>query len=139
MLKLMTTHYRAHVIALCLLTAQTAAADDRTFSERVELAKKIEKQSATTAYFQNAMYPAIGPALASAMRECMSRAGASTVKFSLVADISQDGKFTHIAYKPNTNTAACIAAAMESFRAPPPPMCECGSSLPIVIDMSVTP
>jgi hypothetical protein len=135
----MTFHYRTYVVALSLFTVHAAAADSQTFAERVALAKKVEEQSATIEYFQNGMYPAIGSALAAAMRKCMSRAGASTVKFSVVADISQDGKFTHIAHEPNTNTAACLAAAMASFSAPPPPTCDCGAALPIVIDMSVTP
>ncbi|HRE16398.1 MAG TPA: hypothetical protein PLW86_04915 [Rhodocyclaceae bacterium] len=135
----MTFHCRASIAALSLFVVNAAIADSQTFAERVALAKRLEEQSATTEYFQKGMYPAIGSSLASAMRECMSRAGASAVKFTVVADISQDGKFTHIAHDPNTNTAACLAEAMASFRAPPPPMCDCGSALPIVIDMSVTP
>lgn len=135
----MTSHYRAYVVALSLFAVHAAAADSQTFAERVALAKKVEEQSATAEYFQNGMYPAIGSELASAMRECMSHAGASTAKFSVVADISQDGKFTQIAHEPNTNTAACLAAAMTSFRAPPPPTCDCGAALPIVIEMSVAP
>lgn len=135
----MAFHCRSCVVALSLFAMHAAAADGQTFSERVALAKQVEEQSATTEYFRNGMYPAIGAALASAMRECMSRAGASTEKFSVVADISLDGKFTHIAHEPNTNTATCLAAAMASFRAPPPPMCDCGAAFPIVIDMSVTP
>ncbi|HRE16471.1 MAG TPA: hypothetical protein PLW86_05300 [Rhodocyclaceae bacterium] len=135
----MSLRYRAHVVALIFCAGHATAAGAQPFTERVSLAKKLEEQSTTTEYFKNGMYPAIGSALASAMRECMSRAGASTVKFTVVADVSQDGKFVNIAHEPNTNTAACLAVAMESFRTPPPPMCDCGANLPIVIDMSVAP
>lgn len=130
--------HRAYIVALSVLAFQANAADAPSFAERVALAKKIEEQKATAEYFQNGMYPAIGPSLASAMRECTSRAGASAKKVTVVADVSQDGQFTHVAHEPNTNTAACLAAAMASFRAPPPPTCDSGVLL-IVIDMSVTP
>lgn len=135
----MTFPHQACLLAVNLFALNAIAADNQAFAERVALAKKIEEQRATTEYFQNSMYPAIGPSLASAMKKCMSRSAASTAKFSVVADITQDGKFTRIAYEPNTNTAACLAAAMASFRAPPPPTCDCGAALPIVIDMSITP
>jgi hypothetical protein len=130
--------YRVYVIAFGVLSCQASAADVSSFAERVALAKWVEEQKAASEYFQNGMYPAIGPSLASAMRECTSRVGASTQKFTVVANVSQDGQFTDIAHEPNTNTAACVAAAMASFRAPPPPTCDLGA-LPIVIDMSVTP
>lgn len=109
-----------------------------SFAKRVALAKEIEEQKTTAEYFQNGMYPAIGPSLSAAMRECMSHAGASTTKFAVVADVKQNGEFIHIAYEPNTNTAACLAEAMASFRAPTPPTCDCGA-LPIVIEMSINP
>lgn len=131
--------YRVCFVALSLFAVQAVAADSESFAERVALAKKVEEQSVTADYFKNSMYPAIGPALADAMRECMSRAGASSAKFTVVADILQDGSFAHIAHEPNTNTAACLAAAMAAFHAPPPPMCDCGAALPIVIDMSIEP
>jgi len=134
----MSLVYRIYFIVFSVLAFQANAADGSSFSERVALAEKIEEQKATAEYFKNGMYPAIGPSLSSAMRECTSLAGASTAKFTVVADVSQDGRFTHIDYEPNTNTAACLAAAMVSFRAPPPPTCDCGE-LPIVINMSVKP
>jgi len=134
----MSLIYRIYIVVFSALAFQANAADGTSFDERVALAIKIEEQKATSEYFKNGMYPAIGPSLASAMRECTSRAGASTAKFTVVADVSQDGLFTHIAYEPNTNTAACLAAAMASFSAPAPPTCDCGE-LPIVINMSVKP
>ena len=126
------------VLACGLLGFHADAGETTSFSERVAIAKRIEAQKETADYFKTGMYPAIGPALASAMRDCMSRPGASTEKFTVVADVSQNGEFIHIAHEPKTNTAACLAGAMASFRAPPPPTCDCGD-LPIVIDMSITP
>jgi hypothetical protein len=125
-------------IAIGALANEALCAESDQFSERVANAKKIEAQEETQAYFKNEMYPAIGPALASAMRECLSLANASTEKFTVVADISQGGEFINVAHKPKTNTATCLATAMRSFHAPPPPTCDC-VSLPIVIDMAVKP
>lgn len=129
---------RAYIAVFSVLAFQASVADTPSFAERVALAKNTEKQKATTQYFQNEMYPAIGPSLATAMQECMSRAGASTEKFTVVANVSQDGRFMDIAHEPSTNTATCLATAMASFRAPPPPTCDYGV-LPIVINMSVKP
>ena len=126
------------LFALWVLPSHVCAEQTLSFEKRVALAKEIEEQNATAEYFHNGMYPAIGPSLAGAMRECMSHVGASPDKFAVVADVTQDGEFIHIAYEPNTNTAACLAAAMASFRAPAPPTCDCGP-LPIVIEMSVKP
>lgn len=118
--------------------SQASAGAARSFAKWVALAKKVEEQKATAEYFQSRMYPAIGPSLASAMRECVSQEGACMEKFTVIANVSQDGHFTDMAHQPNTNTAACLAAAMASFRVPPPPICDYGAS-PIVIDMSVAP
>lgn len=93
------------------------ALGNQAFFERVALAKKIEEQSATAEYPRNGMFPAIGHALQSTMLKCTSLPGASTKKFSVVADISPEGKFTRIAYEPKSNTAKCLATAMEPFRA----------------------
>jgi hypothetical protein len=138
MLELMTHRYRIYIVAFCALIFQASAADAPSFAKRVALAKEVEEQKAAAEYFQNRMYPAIGPSLASAMLECVSRVGASTEKFTVIANVSQDGQLTDIAHEPNTNTAACLTAAMASFRLPPPPTCDYGA-LPIVIDMSVEP
>lgn len=135
--KPMAFRHRISVVAFGFVAACATAAENQSFAERVALAKKVEAQDSTTEYFQNSMYPAIGPALASAMRDCMSRAGASTSKFAVVADISQDGRFLHVAHDPNTNTATCLATAMKSFRAPPPPMYDGDAHLPIVIEMLI--
>lgn len=126
------------LFALCVVPLHVCADPSLSFAKRVAFAKEVEEQKATAEYFHNGMYPAIGPSLSAAMRECMSHAGASTDKFTVVADITQNGEFIHIAYEPNTNTAACLAAAMASFRAPAPPTCDYGA-LPIVIDMSIKP
>ena len=130
---------RTLALVLSLFALNAAAADKQTFSGRVALAKEIEHQGPTSEYLNGAMFPAIGPELQSSMLKCMSRSGASALKFTVVADVTPDGKFIHIARKPNTNTAACLAAAMVKFRAPPPPMCDFGTNLPIVIEMSVEP
>ena len=135
----MNCQYLPLTLVLSFLSLNAAAADKPSFAERVAMAKELEHQGPTSEYLQSAMFPAIGPELQSSMVKCMSRSGASALKFSVVADVTPEGKFIHIAREPNTNTAACLANAMGKFRAPPPPMCDYGANLPIVIEMSIEP
>lgn len=121
-----------------LLIVSSSSAIAATFSERVATAKDVELQEETSIYFRNNMYPAIGQELNQAMRECTSLPNANIEKFTVVADITQEGKFVNIEYEPKTNTAACLAKAMKTFHSPPPPTCDSGS-LPIVINMTVAP
>ncbi len=134
----METRQRALFFVLVAQMSYAYAASQPSFDARVARAKVIELQDATVKYFQNDMYPAIGESLATAMRGCTSRPNASLKKFTVVADVTPDGQFVRIAYRPNSDTANCLAAAMALFRAPPPPMCEY-SALPVFFDMSVKP
>ena len=125
------------LLLVCCLSA--AAAQPRTFEERRHIAQALEGNSKTVqGYLSSEMYPAIGSAMADAMRNCFERSGASSEPFSLVADVSQDGRFMQIAYEPKSNTAACFAKAISLFRVPSPPALG-QESFPIVMDMTIKP
>jgi hypothetical protein len=123
-------------LACCL---STAAAEPKTFEERRHLAQALEDNSKTAQrYLYSDMYPAIGSAMADAMLNCLKPSGVSSEPFSLIADVSRDGRFMQIAYEPQSNTAACFATAVSSFRVPsPPPFGQ--ESFPIVMDMKIKP
>ncbi|CAJ0775123.1 hypothetical protein LMG18095_00007 [Ralstonia thomasii] len=123
---------------LVFLSGNVLAAGAETFAERHQLARLAEGQEPTRSYLKDKMFPAVGPAVATAMRGCLTPPGVSTEPFTVLADLSQDGNFTRIVYEPKTDTAACFAAAMPSFHAPPPPT-QYGRPLPISIDMNVVP
>ncbi|MDB0567593.1 hypothetical protein AB6Q13_09355 [Ralstonia solanacearum] len=123
---------------LIFLSGNVLGAEAETFAERHQLAKLAEEQEPTRSYLNDKMFPAVGAAAATAMRDCLTPAGAGTEPFTVLADLSKDGNFTRIAYAPKTDTAACFAAAMPSFHAPPPPTQD-GRPLPISIDMKVIP
>jgi len=109
-----------------------------SFSERISLADKAEDRAPVYEYLYKEMYPAIGSNLAAIMNVCVAKASASRKDFTIVADISNEGAFTKVAFKPKTNTAVCFVAGMVATRPPPPSKCNCGP-LPIVIHMSVKP
>ncbi|MCK4118391.1 hypothetical protein ACI2UK_13755 [Ralstonia nicotianae] len=138
MVKTNITFYVKASALLVFLSGNVLGAGVETFAERRQLAKLAEEQEPTRSYLKDKMFPAVGPATATAMRGCLTPAGASAEPFTVLADLSKDGNFTRIAYEPKTNTAACFAAAMPSFHAPPPPTQD-GRPLPISIDMKVVP
>ena len=110
-----------------------------TFAERVAIAKEIEAQEAFSTYFFKSLFPAIGPTIGGMMKHCLSLPDASKERFTLVANVTQEGVLTDIDFEPKSNnTGACFAKAFATLTAPPPPLCDCGV-LPMVIDMKVEP
>lgn len=131
-----------HAIGTCLLLAcccvRAAAAQPETFEERRHLARILEDSEPARSYIYNKMFPAIGSTMADAMRDCLNSSEASSEAFSVVADVSQDGRFTHVAYEPRSNTATCFATAMSSFQVPSPPSGG-ETPFPIVFVMKIKP
>jgi hypothetical protein len=134
----MRPSYAIWAVAAIIAPLRASGADTVAFPDRVALAKRVETQPEAAQYLKSQMYPAIGPALASAMRACLPPGKPSPGKFAVVADLSQEGKFVKIDYEPKVEAAACLANAMATFHAPRPVTCGC-ELLPIVIEMSVVP
>jgi hypothetical protein len=59
-------------------------------------------------------------------------------KFTIVANVKEPGQFKEIDFEPKSNTASCFADGLASLHLPPIKPCNCGS-LPVVMDMSITP
>ncbi len=126
---------------LCALAIALASADlyAASFAERVAMAKEIETQEAASDYFLKTLFPAIGPDMAGMMKYCLSLPDASKERFTLVANVAQDGGMTDVDFEPKSNnTGACFAEAFATLVGPPPPLCDCGA-LPVVIEMKVNP
>lgn len=109
-----------------------------SFSERVALAKKAEKQKEIGNYLYKEMFPAIGTNMSELMKSCLAKANASVDKFTIVADVKEPGRFNEVDYQPKTNTASCFAAGLASLQLPNTKLCQCGS-IPVVLDMIITP
>lgn len=133
----MTFRMKAFAL-LVFLSGNVLAARAETFAERHLMARLAEEQEPARSYLKDKMFPAVGPAIATAMRGCLTPPGVSAEPFTVLADLSKDGSFTRIVYEPKMDTAACFAAAMPAFHAPPPPTQD-GRPLPISIDMKVVP
>lgn len=121
-----------------LCCTQAAAAHAKTFEERRYLAQMVEDSEPARSYIYGKMLPAIGSAMADAMRDCLKSSAASKEAFAVVADVSQDGRFTDIAYEPRSNTATCFVTAMSSFQVPSPPSWG-EKPFPIALHMEVKP
>jgi hypothetical protein len=124
---------------LLILYGNALGAGVKSFEERYRLGGLAEENEPARSYIRDTMYRAIGPATANVMHDCLKPTGANTAPFKVVADLSGDGRFIHVAYEPKTDTAACFAAAMTSFQAPPPPPTQDGGPLPIAIYMTIAP
>ena len=134
----MRSSYAGWVVAAIIAPLSASGADSVSFTDRVALAKRVETQAEAAQYFKSQMYPAVGPALASAMRACLPPGKPTPGKFAVVADVSQEGRFVNIDYEPKVEVAACLANAMATFHPPRPVTCGC-ELLPVVIEMSIVP
>lgn len=126
----------SYLFLLCC--TQAAATHAETFEERRHLAQMVEDSEPARSYIYGEMFPAIGSAMADAMRDCLKFSAASKEAFAMVADVSQDGRFTDIAYEPRSNTATCFATAISSFQVPSPPSLG-EKSFPIAFHMEIKP
>lgn len=109
-----------------------------SFSERVTLAKRAEQQNEIGNYLYKEMFPAISSNMSELMKSCLAKPNASVDKFTVVADVNEPGQFNQIDYQPRTNTASCFAEGLGSLHLPNTKLCQCGS-LPVVLDMTITP
>jgi hypothetical protein len=121
-----------------LLAIPAYASSSPTFTERLERAKAVEGQPAPHEYIEKKIFAAMQtPAMKEKVAKCLKAPGTSKENFTLVADITKEGKVSGIDYQPRTNTAECLAAALSTMELPPPPASG-NASLPIFIDWILT-
>jgi hypothetical protein len=117
----------------------TASANAESFDERAEIGRKVEAQTEYQPYIKK-MYDAIGGQMAEAMRACFKFVAKSEDKpFTLVADVSVDGKVGKIEIRPRTNIANCFAQEFVSANFPIPPNVVGRNKFPVTIDMRIEP
>lgn len=130
--------YYAAIVLLVIVVGTASANDLPTFAERVSRAKEIEQQEAPQKYLKESMSPVAGPAITEAIRVCTNHPCANTDPFVVVADITPEGTLSQIDFEPKTDSSECFANALARVRLPVPPTAANGT-LPIVIDIKITP
>jgi hypothetical protein len=80
----------------------------------------------------------VGAQYAAAMRFCFATVREpQSASFTLVADITPDGKLDAIDVQPATNIASCFAAGVTRISLPPPPRYPGHSSFPMTLQMRI--
>lgn len=122
------------ILMTCLMAGAACAADSPTFSERVERAKAMEELPGPHQYIEKNIFPLLqDPAMVKKMNKCVKAPGASKESFTMVFDITREGKVAGVDYDRRTNTAQCLAAVWGALKLAPPPG---NDSLPIYINWS---
>ncbi len=124
------------ILAACLVAG--CATTSPAFNQRVERARQAEHQEVLYNYLHKNFYADanFGP-VAAKLQDCIKLPGASTDHFTLVADITKQGKVANIEVSPRTNTAECFAGALSKMKKLPPPPTSGNDSLPIFIEMTI--
>lgn len=117
-------------------TGKMALAAGLTFEQRVRQSRRFEQDATAQDYTQKNVLPAMSTALSESLTDCLAQPGASTAKFTLLADIQQDGEVDNVDYRPATNTAECFGKAFSALRLPPLP--NELSALPVFFDMMLS-
>ena len=124
-------------LALLLGTPQGTASD--SFATRVTQGKLVEAGSTGPAY-QKQLWERINDPFAAALKACLvSNAPADKSPFTLVADVSPDGKPHRIDVQPATPVANCFAISLGKMTLPAPPKLPDSATYPIEIDVSIVP
>lgn len=126
------------ILAACLVAAAGCATSTPAFNQRVEKGRQAEHQEVLYSYLHQHFYADanFGP-VAAKLQDCIRAPGASKDHFTLVADITKQGKVANIDVNPRTNTAECFAAALGKMKKLPPPPTSGKDSLPIFIEMTI--
>ncbi|MEO7072831.1 MAG: peptidase C13 [Rhodanobacter sp.] len=129
------------IVSLVLAAAlgTTPAAPPPDFPARVLRAKLVEAGLDGPAY-QKKLWAQMTDPTAAALRRCIAdHAPADKSPFTLVADISGNGKPASIQVQPATPVATCLATWFATLILPPPPNLADAATYPIEIDVSITP
>ncbi len=119
------------ILAGCMVSLAALAADTHSFSERVQRAKALKEQPKPAAYIEKHVFPALQP-----VQKCLEAPGTSTESFTVVADITKEGKIANVDTLPQTDTAQCFATALRALHFPPPPVSD-ESGMPIVLEVTL--
>jgi hypothetical protein len=126
-------------IALLLRAPQTPPPPDESFSARVLRGKLVEAGVAGLAY-QKQMWERINDPVTALLKACIdSNAPADKSPFTVVANLSSDGKPGRIEAQPATPVASCFASGFATIELPPPPRLPDSAVYPIEIDVSIVP
>jgi hypothetical protein len=92
-----------------------------SFDQRVWQGRRFEQDATALEYVKKNVFPAIDTVLSKSLTDCLKQPDASTEKFTLVANIMQDGGIGNVDYKPVTNTARCYGNSFRVLSLPPLP------------------
>jgi hypothetical protein len=125
--------------AVALLLGAPQTPPDDSFSTRVLRGKLIEAGVGGPEY-QKQMWARINDPVTELLKACIaSNAPADKSPFTVVAELSPDGKPGRIEAQPATPVASCFASGFEKIALPAPPKLPDGASYPIEIDVSIVP
>lgn len=125
------------VIALALLAGAQPTTSVDAFTARVQRAKMVEAGATGPAY-QKQFWAKIGNPMTDALKACLaSNAPADKSPFTLVADISSDGRPLHVDVRAPTPVAKCLAGQFTVWTFPAPPKLPDSVDYPIEIDVSM--
>jgi len=125
------------VIALALLAGAQPATSNDTFNARVQRAKMVEAGATGPAY-QKQFWAKTGNPMTDALKTCLaSNAPADKSPFTLVADISPDGRPLNVEVRVPTPVAKCLAGQFSAWTFPAPPKLPDSIDYPIEIDVSM--
>ncbi len=110
------------IVITGLMAGAACAATAPAFNERVEHARQLEGQPVPNTYLHQKFVPVANTLLKSRqMQGCTKAPDASKERFTMVFDVTREGKVADIDYQPRTNTAQCLAAVWAAAKLPPPP------------------
>ena len=122
--------------AAALLLASCAASASDGFASRHASALALERSAAGREYLMRFMTEVDAPSTA-LVEKCFEYGKKGTTdRFSLVADVLEDGSIANIAVRPETSQTRCFAEGMARVRAPRPPAGFAKRGFPIAIDTS---
>jgi hypothetical protein len=127
------------LLALALLLGAPQGMSGDSFAARVMQGRLVEAGNTGAAY-QKQLWERINDPFAAALKACIvSNTPADKSPFTVVADLSPDGKPSRIDVQPATPVANCLAASLGKMTLPAPPKLPDSVTYPIEIDISIVP